>query len=357
MTKLSDSGVTTLTSLGGDELLYLVDDPTGTPASGKMGIDAALDAVAVPRTDQVNVYTSVQRFSSISGDSDTTALSIVGGSTGSDGGEIILYGSGHGTSPSDLRLKVDGTNTLAIQGDKVGINTTAPDATLKLEPATTTARGLRIDMPSTSTADCVLIEYNGTARANIQCESDRTDLEFDDFDNGTSWGPRITIGRNNNATTANQVPGGIKWKQGDGGTSWLYPDNSGVFRTQGSSPQSGNGWDSADVVGAQTSNEKFKTEIGPGATPLEALGYMRAAVANAREFVYSDGRFSGQVFDGVVVRNGNGLERYGTNPDAEHDGGKELNEINAIGDLMRVVVWQAEQIDELQRQIAELGAV
>lgn len=194
------------------------------------------------------------------------------------------------------------------------------------------------------------------------------------YDNGAGEGRKVLIDRNSNVTTG--APGVIILRPGASSFRWLYADNSGVLRIHTTTVTSGeilNG----TVVGSQTSSldtKDVEEEITPIADVIAAI--QLAAQDGVKRFRYKgpveypmevdesgniiidynspyEGQrpYGGETFEGVIV---DYAPRYGQDRDDAHPAGKTLNEIVAIGDLLRAVAWLVEQNDALAARVVAL---
>jgi hypothetical protein len=165
-------------------------------------------------------------------------------------------------------------------------------------------------------------------------------LTLTDIDNGSGGGPRVVVGRNNNASTP--AAGAVLLYLLGGSFRYLWADNSGNLRVSSSAVTNAN--DTAGtVVGTQTSSLDSKHIYGAPPIGAEALTHVRAGALAVREFTYKDGSFNGERFSGLIT---DLAPRYGMDRDADHPAGKSLNVINAIGDLMLAVSYLAQRLAE-----------
>lgn len=176
-------------------------------------------------------------------------------------------------------------------------------------------------------------------------------------DFGAAAGPMISIGRNTNASTP--APGAlIVGKVNSDGNAYLWPDDSGVWRTQMNAQVTSANRNGGTVVGTQTSSLDSKELLGSETPINQVLAAIAAGAAAVRRFQYrrsldEQGQetgarpFGGEEFEGIVV---DFASRYGMDRDADHPAGKSLNVVVAVGDLMRAVAWLAER--ELARGAA-----
>lgn len=203
--------------------------------------------------------------------------------------------------------------------------------TLTVTPSGNDA-GLIVDTPSGATGATLNLRYGGVTRLTYHTYAHEFDLKA--YDAGTSYGPFFRVGNNNNASTP--APGFVACRRANGTGIYLYPDDSGVWRTTVNILPTNAAYASGNVVGAQTSHIDYKEVLGAPISDSEALDLICLAAAKVARFVYKDGAFGGEEFSGIVL-DGDELDRYGMDADEEHPTGKSLNVINAIGDLFLAV--------------------
>jgi hypothetical protein len=222
---------------------------------------------------------------------------------------------------------------------------TTVSGTLTVAPSVLTGTALDLSMPSTNVANAIVVRYGGVARAYWYSRASDNILQLNDFDAGTSFGSQLRIGRNNNATTPGA--GSIILTAMNGGNRVVWPDAAGQFRIHTASPTNSN--DTAGtVVGTQTSFAASKN-LSNDLSPLdEVLERVQAGADAVRRFVYKSGAFSQQEFEGVVTDE---APAYGMDRDAEHPQGKSLNEIQILGDLLRLVADLTKRVDQLESKI------
>ncbi|MBP8294183.1 MAG: hypothetical protein KAX65_15510 [Caldilineaceae bacterium] len=170
-----------------------------------------------------------------------------------------------------------------------------------------------------------------------------TGIAFSPYDNGTSWAAFIQIGRNSNASTP--AAGAINLQDKNGTARWIWPDGSGNLRVHTSVPTNALDADGT-VIGAQTSMAEAKLIAPELSLMADVLDRIAAGADAVRRFVYRDGSFGGQHFEGVITDN---APAYGMDRDAEHPQGKSLNEIQIAGDLLRAVAWLTERVVQLEK--------
>ena len=191
-------------------------------------------------------------------------------------------------------------------------------------------------MPASTSASAITTKYNGTNRLIVNALSNENSFNLSSFDNGSSLGPYVNIGRNSNASTS---AAGLIILTTKGGTAeYLYSDNSGNLRIGTTLPTSANDT-SNTVVGTQTSSLAAKNIIGGVISPRDALSNILTATKALRRFTYKNGSFDNQVFDGVIV---DYAPRYGM------DNGKSLNDITLFNDLILSIQALSDRLEKLE---------
>ena len=164
------------------------------------------------------------------------------------------------------------------------------------------------------------------------------------FDNGTSTGPRIMIGINNNATTP--AAGALALRNKSDTARILWQDDTGLIRIHTSAPTSAT--DTAgSVVGDQTSNAAFKDIVGVPVSDADALANIVSAADDVQRFTYKSGAYNGQEFSGIVL-DGATLHRYGKDADEDYPAGKALNDVTLFGDLVLAIRGLAARVAALE---------
>lgn len=242
------------------------------------------------------------------------------GATFTGGGTIATGG---------FTLTVPATGTAALLGAQQSFTQQQTIA-----PTDAGDDGVIANMPSGTTNGVAFrAQFNGTSRAYIQITSALTQWVSAPWDNGTGVGALMLIDRNNNASTP--APGAVLFRQADAGASFVWSDNSEIMRVAATQPTNA-GITSGTVIGSQSSHISYKDVVGDPVSDSEALAFVVAAAGQVKRFTYKNGAYNNQEFSGVVL-DGETLDRYGVDADAEHAAGKSLNEITSIGDLFKAV--------------------
>ena len=187
-------------------------------------------------------------------------------------------------------------------------------------------------------------QYSGSERAYIQANTGYGSLVAVGADNGAGQAAELVATKNTNASTP--APGMMVCQAADGVYSFLYPDNSDVWRTKVTAATNAT-IAAGTVVGDQTSMAAAK-HISDELSPLSDVLTRIAAGADAvRRFVYRNGRYNGEQFEGVVT---DYAPDYGKDATDDAPQGQALNEINIMGDLLRAVAYLTERVRELERR-------
>jgi len=156
-------------------------------------------------------------------------------------------------------------------------------------------------------------------------------------DNGANWGSNLLLGRNTNASTP--AAGFLQLTTKSDVVQKVWADAANNLRIGTTLPTSAQDT-SGTVVGTQTSSLDTKDVIEGVTDIADVLAAVQRGAEAVRRFTYKSGAFNGEEFEGVVV---DYAPRYGMDKDAEHEAGKSLNMVNAIGDLLRAVAWLVER--------------
>jgi hypothetical protein len=259
-------------------------------------------------------------------DKTITQLTATTSAVGAD--EIPMWVAGSGVTRKITRANfigatLTGAGTIATGGFALTVPATGTAALRGA--ANTFTRGQVIDTTDTIPLS---VQLSSVERVNVTQTAALSQIQQTDFDNGSSFGPRIIVGRNSNASTP--AAGHLRLTN-VGNTSYrIWPDTSGNLRIGTSDPTNANDT-SGTVVGAQTSSLDAKTVLGAPADIADVLAAVQAGAEAVRRFTYRSGAFNGEEFSGVVV---DYAPRYGMDRDGEHPAGKALNVVTAIGDLL-----------------------
>ncbi|MBK8129428.1 MAG: hypothetical protein IPK53_11115 [bacterium] len=228
---------------------------------------------------------------------------------------------------------------------KFGLLATAQSwtATQTVAPSSSGNKGLIINQPTGTlyTYPALEIQLNGTERIRMSVASNSNEIVLASYDNASSIGPYVAIGRNNNASTP--APGFLQLIDKGAANRYIWPDSSGNLRINTSAPTSTD--TGGTVVGTQTSSLDSKFIAGEPLPAEQILSAVQAGAEAVRRFTYRSGAFNGEEFSGVVV---DYAPRYGMDRDEDHPAGKSLNAITVIGDLLIAVANLAQRVEALE---------
>lgn len=232
------------------------------------------------------------------------------------------------------------TETAIASGDYLVINDVSAGTDKKIT-RNNLIGSLKVTVNAAS-GDSQVWQLSGTDRAKLNIATNATFLSLEDFDNGSSAGPRLQAGRNSNASTP--AAGFVRLSNLSGTGYRIWADTSGNLRINTADPTNAN--DTAGtVVGTQTSSLDAKSITGEALPAVDILAAVQAGAEAVRRWTYRNGAYNGEEFSGVVV---DYAPRYGMDRDAAHPAGKSLNVATVIGDLLIAVANLAERVAALE---------
>jgi hypothetical protein len=190
---------------------------------------------------------------------------------------------------------IPGTNTYFLQSgatyadwfDLFGsANTFSTKQTI--DPSSTSVEGLEIDMPSGTTENGYVLEYNNVDRHWSKVDADESLIRLQSADLGNDIsGPYIYLGRNNNATS----PGAGHLRFVDKGAQvyYLHFDDSGNLR----------GGTAAPVGSADTTNSRIG---GENVGDVKMASYQTAAAGTSTYYQALNLTSSGYIDEIIVMR-------------------------------------------------------
>jgi hypothetical protein len=202
--------------------------------------------------------------------------------------------------------------------------------------AQTFTAGIISNPITTGVAGVNITPFAGTSVGSVSIQNS---------DNGASFGPFISIGRNSNGSTP--ASGWIRIFGKTGNANDIWADASaapGILRignATGTSTDLG-----GSIVGAQTSSLDQKNVIEEFVNNDAALD----VIANTPlfRFRYKDKRFGNQEYLGVIT---DYSPLFGTDPDEAHPRGRILNEISAHGYAMAAIKALLERVEKLESNL------
>lgn len=204
----------------------------------------------------------------------------------------------------------------------------------------TSANGLVVNLPSSTAGVALDVTYNSSSRMYIVAQSTDSSIRILDYNNGSSIGPYLQIGQNNNGSTP---AAGTLLIDDKGGTPYyIWPDDSGNLRIGTTSPSNANDT-SGTVVGTQTSHLAAKLVLGNVVPPEQALAnIIQAAHGALKKFKYRSGAFNGQEFEGIITDH---APRYGM------DNNKSLNTVTLLSDLIQAVAYLSAKLERMEGEL------
>lgn len=277
-------------------------------------------------------------------------------------GDLIWLRDMSDSADPDKRLTADKLGLVGFANTYTAAQTFA--AGLTVAPTSVALNAFDINLPAGASANALRLLLDGGLRIYATVQPARNSLVFQDFDNGAGEGSWLQIGRNNNASTP--AAGALSLSLRSAGQNHLWVDAGGLLRIAASRPT--NATDGGGtVVGSQTSAAAFK-ELRQELSSLEEVRLRVIQGAGAvQRFVYKapvgqdeegnevqgEAPYGGEEFEGVVVDQ---VPAYGLDRDEEHPGGKSLNTVVILGDLLRLAADLAGRMqrleDRLEAQVA-----
>lgn len=279
-------------------------------------------------------------------------------STPSSGkGAIFLDASGNLCEIDDggrvLTLAAAGSFTLTIPATgTVALLATANVFTAgqTFAPSGTGTNAVFVNMPASTTATGIVVQYNSANYIRMLARATLTQIILDPNDFGNNvGGALLSIGRNTNGGTEGPAAGALGITQASGTARRIWPDASGDLRIHTAAPTGSSGSPTTSdtagtVIGTQTSMADAK-HITDELSPLSEVKERILAGAEAvRRFVYKSGSFGGQEFEGVVT---DLAPAYGMDRDEDHPAGKSLNEIDILGDMLRMMAHLLQRLPDV----------
>lgn len=295
--------------------------------------------LTVPATGTVallgtaNTFTEAQRVTATS-----AALYLQGGGVTSNTGIVASLDGTTGTKLVISTKRDGGATTEAariLANGHLLVNTTTDSAQVTIQAGSTSVLGLVVNVPSGSTASSAVFSQNGAGRVYILRNGSASEgIRLEEFDNGSGSGNVIYTKRNTNASTP--APGTMLFQRATAALSYLWPDDSGVWRTGSSAPTNAV-YGSGTVVGTQTSTRDTKDIIRDGVAPETALATILHTPVY--EFQYKNGAYNNSVFHGIVSEE---------SPEFVMDEGRVFNPISAFGFTVQAIKSLYQRIEQLE---------
>ena len=255
------------------------------------------------------------------------------GATITGGGTIATGG---------FTLTVPATGTAALLGTANVFTTTQ-----SITPPNTAHGGLAINMPASTAATALGINYNAAARVTFTQQAGLSRLILNEANLGANVvGAGVFIGRNSNV--GSPAAGFLRITTRGDVNEYIWPDSSADLRIGTVEPIYDNDA-TGTVIGTQTSMAKAKHIRGDLSPFDEVAARIRQGAEAVRRFTYRSGSFNNQEFEGVVIDH---APAYGMDRDKANPAGKSLNEINIAGDLLRFAAWAMGRIEALEAKLS-----
>ena len=324
---------------------FIIKQDAGT-TKGYVYSSNPLDSLLVNNTG-VGVKTA--------GVATTESVSLRANASGGRSSEIAIEATGS-TSTNRVRLlaysgntTTSGQATLTETSFALALNGTGTDDFII--DSTSARFSVDVDMNSNDISEIgslSVVPAVGTTAIYVGTPTNQTSagLNIDSANTGTSFGPYINLGRNNNGTTP---AAGFLYMANRGGTSYaVWVDSSGNLRigtTLPTNAQDGSG----AIVGTQSSSLDTKHIIEPFTDYGNALN----AIIDAPlfDFTYKSGAYNNQRFTGIVT---DYAPVFGMDRDNAHPAGKALNEVTAHGYTFAAIKALHSRIEQLENQVKEL---
>lgn len=231
---------------------------------------------------------------------------------------------------------------------------------LTIDQANTSRDGLIVSMPSGTTGDAIDIRYNGITSYIFTITGTASQNYIADRDLGSNIpGPTFFVGRNTNGSATGPAAGSYAYRMAAGTQRYTWVDASGNLRIHTSRPTGSSGSptvaDTAGtVVGSQTSHISRKIILGDAIDPAEALQNIMESAGQVKRFMYRDGEFGFEAFEGIVL-SGPVKHRYGMDADPLHPAGKSLNVITLHGDQILAITELGNRSDRHERHLQQIA--
>jgi hypothetical protein len=280
------------------------------------------------------------------------------GETGMDI-RVLPPDSSHDGAVSIVAYNYDSSNAAGIAFETPAVGTTAASLSIYgniiefvSNPLTVTLTHGDLDMNGNDIADVRSITVAppvGASAVSITTPTNQTfpGVSLGAANCGSSYGPFLQIGHNNNGSTPSAA--WLRMYRRDGSTGDLWVDASGKLRI-GAATAVTNATDTGGtVVGSQSSSLDTKHVIEAFTDYSSALN----AIVDAPlyDFTYKSGAFGGQRFTGIVT---DYAPVFGMDRDEMHPAGKSLNEVTAHGYTFAAIKALHSRIEQLENQVRKL---
>ncbi len=256
---------------------------------------------------------------------------------------------------SDTSMAASGTNkkidagNIAIKAANTFVDTQT------IAPVATNRSGVSVNMPANNTAFALDVTCDGVQSCSLDARPESTLFMLSSRAlNNNVPGPRMAIGRNDNAGPAGNASGALQFQRANNSAMRVWVDDSGILRIHTAAPTGSTGSatvsDTAGtVIGAQTSSRDAKNVQDELSDIVDVIAAIRQGAEAVKRFTYKSDAFQGAEFEGVIIDD---APRYGMDCDEDHPAGKSLNVVTAIGDLLRAVAHLTDRVEALEARLA-----
>lgn len=222
---------------------------------------AASNAISAKKRVAIEAtsLTSYSASAVVTSYSATGEATVIAQATRGSGGQSSFWGAIDSSGNTDIYMLATrytggkaGVDVALTSGDVGTIDffgASTFDDSVHIDAADASTVGLTVNAAASASVAAQEWEYNGTMRAQMLIKSTQSQLSFASFDNGSSYGPVLTLGRNNDGSTP--ASGWIQIHNEAGTIYKLWVDTNGKLRIGTSIPTSANDT-SGTVVGTQT---------------------------------------------------------------------------------------------------------
>lgn len=271
-------------------------------------------------------------------DSQDAFVSLRTTRTGTD--RTWQIGAGSSTPNTNFRIYDYTASVDRINIDSNGA--TIINGYIGIAPASTSQSGLVINMPTSTSGDGMVVQYNGASVFRMVALSANRGLLASSFDNGSSFSGYFYCQRNSNGSTPSA--GHILLDRKDGNYDTIWPDVSGNLRIIANTHVTNSNDTGGTVVGAQTSWHELKEDIRPHGNSADLL--QAILDVQLQDFRMKSDTI-GDNYTGIVITEQDRQDRpwYACNL----GGVPALNERNLFGYLIGAIQAQQKMIEELKR--------
>lgn len=223
--------------------------------------------------------------------------------------------------------------------------------TQTIAPTATNVNALVVNMPTSNTAKGISYQYNGAEVGYVSLQAADRRFDLEPFDNGSSYGPFIQLGRNSNGSTPSAAWLNLVDLNATGRRIW--PDASGNLRIGTSNPTNANDT-SGTVVGTQTSWHERKENITKALDTdamLQAVLNVQLYDYQMREDTYKNSDGSQPTYTGIVINEHDRRHNTWYGSGYGENQIPALNERNLFGYLIGAIQALTARVEELEEKL------